>query len=167
MADKYVKLSSGQLAEQEVITTSAGAGDTGKVVGLDATGRLDVTMMPVGTASEVKVMPASEALLIGNLVNVFLDDATLKCRKADCSNGWRADGFVLAAVDQDANATVHFEGNNTEVTGKTLGAIQYLSANGATDETAPTDSGYIVQEIGKALTATEITFEPKSPITLG
>jgi len=167
MADKYIELSSGQLAEKEVITTSAGAGDTGKVVGLDATGRLDVTMMPVGIAPEVKVMPASEALDIGDLVNVFFDDPTLKCRKADCSNGRRADGFVLAAVDPDANATVYFEGNNTEVTGKTLGAIQYLSINGATDETAPTDSGYIVQEIGKALTATEITFEPKSPITLG
>ena len=46
MAAKYIKNNSGQLAEVEATTTSAGAGDAGKIIGLDSSGKIDTSMMP-------------------------------------------------------------------------------------------------------------------------
>lgn len=166
MADKYIALDSGQLTEVEATVESVGAEDAGEIVALDSSGRLDDSVMPVGIVPEVKICPAKEALVAGNLINLFSDEGTLKARKADCSNSRPAHGFILSSFDQDADATVYLEGNNTGVSGKTIGAVQYLSTAGATTETAPSDSGYIVQEIGIAVSAMEITFELQKPITL-
>lgn len=167
MADKYLKQVGGALAEQEALTESAGAGDAGKIVALGSAGRLDESVMPVGIGADVAVIQASENLAAGDLVNVH-NDGGPRVRKADASNGRRAHGFVLSAVGAGNNASVYKEGSITELTGKTPGAPQYLSAGtaGAMTETAPTGSGQIVQLVGHAMTATEVDFEPAQPITL-
>lgn len=164
-AEKFVKLTAGQLGEQGA-TQAGGGGNENKIPALDATGRLAATMMPVGVVPEVIVAPASEALDAGDYVNLFNDTGTLKARKADCSNGRKVDGFVLAAVELAANATIYTEGNNTGVTGRTVGAVQYLSTAGDLAETPTSTAGQIVQEVGKAISATEVTFDPKASITL-
>lgn len=171
MADKYIKISSsGFLQEQEVITQSSGAGDAGKLVGLDSTGKLDQSLMPVGIGADTKVIQASENLSAGDFVNVWNDSGTVKVRKADASAGVskKADGFVLSAVSSGNNATVYFEGTNTQLSGLTGGSNYFLSttAGGATT-TPPTTSGYIVQYLGKALSSSEISFEPGEPIIRG
>lgn len=167
MAFKGIKLSSGQLAEQEFNTTSAGAGDAGKPVALDSGGRLDSSMMPVGIGAETKTIEASENLAAGDLVNIY-DNTGVFCRKADASNGRRAGGFVLASVTSGQSATVYCEGAITGLTSLTPGAPYYLSGGtaGAATATAPTTSGHIVQEIGIAVSTTEISFEPQRPVTL-
>lgn len=165
--NKYLKNSSGQIAEEAAIQSSAGAGDAGKIPALDSAGRLDTSMMPVGIGADTKSIVTSENLAAGDLVNVYNNGGTLNARKADATNGRRAHGFVLAATTSPASATVYFEGTITGLTGLTPGSTMYVSATaGVATATAPTTAGYISQEIGAALTSTEISFEPQQPITL-
>lgn len=168
MADKYIKNNSGQLAEVEATVTSAGAGNAGDIVALDGSGKLDTSVMPVGIGAETKVAASSENLSAGDLVNLYNDTGTIKARKADASNGRRANGFVLSSVTSPANATVYLEGLITGLSSLTPGAAYYLSGGtaGAATATAPTTTGHLSQEIGIAVSDTEITFEPQQPITL-
>lgn len=166
MADKYIKNNAGQLAEVEATTSSAGAGDAGKIVGLDSSGKIDTSMMPAGIGAETEAMIASETLSAGDLVNIFDDSGTRKARKADASNSRRAHGYVLSGVTSAATATVYMEGALTGLTGLTIGVPYYLSTAGGHTATAPTTSGYLSQEIGVAASTTVISFEPQQPITL-
>ena len=147
--------------------TSAGAGSSAKLVALDGSGKLDSTVLPVGVGADTASINATENLAAGDFVNVH-NSSGPKVRKADASNGRPAHGFVLSAVTSGNPATVYFEGQNTGVTGKTPGAIQFLSAStaGASTETAPTTAGQIVQQLGTAGSATMIIFEAEQPITL-
>jgi hypothetical protein len=156
-AKKFLRLVSGRIQEIAGVTSSAGAGNDGDIPALDSTGRLDVTMMPVGVAPDVKIIAATEDLSAGDFVNIY-NSTGLKCRKADATAaGKEANGFVLAAVTSGQNATVYFDSINTQVSGFTVGAVVYLSTTpGQATETVPSGSGNVVQELGQALTATEI-----------
>lgn len=168
MADKFLTLNAGQITEKEATVTSSGVADAGELVALDSTGKLDLSVMPPGIGADTSSIVASENLAAGDLVNLWNDGGTIKVRKADASNGRRADGFVLNAVSSAANALVYFEGSNTASTGLTLGSTLYLSASsaGGVTATAPTTSGHIVQEVGRARLSTAFVFEPQQPITL-
>lgn len=166
MADKYIKNNAGQLAEVEATVTSAGAGDSGKIVALDVSGRLDSTVMPTGIGAQTIALPASEALTAGNLINIWTDTGTIKARKADASNARRAHGFVIAGVSSGATATVYLDGTITGLSSLTGGTIYYLGTNGAVTATAPSTATHISQEIGPALSTSSIDFEPRQPITI-
>ena len=168
MAEKYLKNNAGQLAEVEGLTTSAGAGDAGKIPALDSSGRLDNSMMPSGIGADTEVMATSENLSAGDLVNIWNDSGTRKARKADASNGRRAHGFVLAGTTSPNNATVYLSGDITGLTSLTPGLPYYLSGAtaGGVTATAPSTAGYISQEIGIAVSTTAIAFEQQMPITL-
>lgn len=166
--DKYLKISGGVMSEQAAIQSSAGAGDAGKIPALDSGGRFDSTMMPVGVGAETVTLVASEALAAGDFVNVWDDSGTPKARKADASTaGKEANGFVLAAFDSAASATVYLSGINNQLTSLTGGSVYYLSGTpGAATATAPSSSGNIVQRLGRATSTTEIPFQPGDPVTL-
>lgn len=156
MADKYLYLNGGVPTQRELSQTSAGAGDAGKGVALNSSGKIDDTMLPT---VETQVVPASENLAAGDYVNLWDDSSTLKARKADASGGVakKADGYVKAAVTAPASATVYKGGENDQDSGLTLGLTHYLSATpGAATATAPTTTGHIVQVLGKAVSATEM-----------
>jgi hypothetical protein len=104
---------------------------------------------------------ASEALVAGDLVNIWDDSGTPKARLADASANKQADGFVLADVDSGDPATVYSQGINDQVSGLTGGIEQYLSASvpGGVTATAPTASGNLVQRVGKAFSATALDFK--------
>lgn len=163
---KYLTNNVGTITEVATITTSAGAGDVGKIVGLDSTGRLDTSVMPAGIGADTKQITASEALAAGDLVNIH-NSTGAKARKADASvAGKEAHGFVLAAVSNAALATVYFEGPNTQVTSLTPGN-QFLSTTpGLATATAPSGSGNVVQRVGVAVATAELNFEPQTPIVL-
>ena len=168
-ANKYLSWVAGQIQEVVATVTSTGASMANKIVALTAEGKLDLSLMPVGVSAEVKVMKCSEALSIRNLVNIYDSGAGVeKCRKADASNGRRAHGFVLAAYDNDTDVTVYLEGTITGLSGKTPGAAQYLGADaaGGIVETNDATAGELSQEIGVAVSATEVSFLPKQPITI-
>ena len=127
MADKFIELNAGALQEKEALTTSAGAGDSGKIPALDGTGRLDTSMMPVGIGADTATIQASETLAAGDMVNIH--DATgRRARKADAGNNREIHGFVLSAVTSGQNAAVYFEGTVTGLSGLTIGAKYFLSA---------------------------------------
>jgi hypothetical protein len=168
MADKYIRNNAGILTETEALTTSAGAGDSGKIPALDNTGRLDDSMMPVGIGADTASIVASENLAAGDFVNIYNDTGTAKVRKADAStSGKYAHGFVLEAVTSGDSALVYCEGPNTAVTSATPGEV-FLSATtaGGFTSTAPTGNGKVVQKIGVATSATTINFEWLHPIVL-
>lgn len=165
--NKYIKQSGGDLVEQSANQTSAGAGDAGKIVALDAAGLIDNSMMPVGVGADTASVVSSENLAAGDLVNIHDASGTPKARKADAStSGKEAHGFVLAGVTAPAAATVYFEGSNTQVTGLT-GGKQFLSTTpGLSDETPPAAAGNVVQRVGVAVASNKLNFEYGTPITL-
>jgi hypothetical protein len=166
--NKYLKNASGNITEEAAIQTSAGAGDAGKIPALDSAGKLDNSMMPTGIGSDTKQIVASEALSAGNLINVYDNAGTLNMRKADATTaGKEANGFVLSSVSSSATGTAYFEQVITGLSGLTVGAQYYLATTaGTATSTAPSTSGNIVQKIGRALSATELLFQPQAPITL-
>jgi hypothetical protein len=167
---KLVALNTAGILDSTIVnskTSSAGAADSGKVVALDGAGKIDSTMMPTGIGADTASITASEALAAGDMVNIY-DSTGAKCRKADAATaGKEAHGFVLAAVESAANATVYFEGTNTQVTGQTPGPV-FLSATtpGLATSTAPSGSGNVVQRVGFATGATSINFQAQTPIVL-
>jgi hypothetical protein len=165
-AKRYLQLAATGFAEEVAATVaSAGAGDDGKIVALDASGKLDSTVMPAGVGSDSKTMTAGENLSAGNLV--YISSADGKVYKADATNSAKfAVGFVLAAITANATGTVYFEGSITGLSSLTAGTTYFLSAStaGAVSATVPTTAGHIVQYIGVATSTTEVTFEPNDPI---
>ena len=167
MADKYQTIIAGRDTMVSATVTSAGSGDAGKIPGLDASGKLDPSLMPVGVGAANASIVASENLSAGDFVNIYDDAGTPKCRKADSTNDRRADGFVLASVTSPAAASVYFEGQNTQLTGLVAGQRLYLTASGAVSSTppsSPTDS--IHQFLGKALSATVMDVEMADEVVL-
>lgn len=169
-ANKIVSLNGSGILDSSIVnskTTSAGVGDSGKLPALDATGRLDQSFMPVGIGADTAVIAASEALAAGDLVNVWDSTGTPKVRKADAStSGKEAHGFVLSAVTNGANATVYFEGSNTAKSGLTAGKLYLGTTAGATQSTAPSGTGQVVQIVGFATSATVMNFQSGTPIVL-
>ena len=163
---KYIRNNAGALTEESALDSSAGAGDAGKIVALDAAGRIASNMMPVGIGADTQSITASEALAAGDLVNVW-DNGGARVRKADATiAGKEAHGFVLSAVASAAAAEVYFEGTNTAVTGLTPG-VQFLSTTaGVSSGTAPSGAGNVVQRVGFATSATTLNFQSQVPVTL-
>lgn len=168
-ANKVVKQTAAGIIDPAVLNakaTSAGAGDAGKIVQLDASGRLDVTVMPVGIGADTGSITTSEALAAGDFVNIW-NSSGAKARKADATvAGKEAHGFVLTAVASGAQATVYFEGTNTAVTGQTPGNAFLSTTAGRSAASAPTGSGNVVQQVGVAVSATSVNFERGTPVVL-
>lgn len=160
MANKILRNNAGVIESIAVVVTSAGAADDGKAVGLSDEGKLDMSVMPDGVANDTVSLPASEALVAGDFVNIFDDAGTIKVRKATNTTATRkADGFVKDAVIADANAVVYLEGANDKLTGLTLGTKYFLGVNGAVTATAPTAENTIIQPLGFVKGATKLRFE--------
>lgn len=165
--DTYLDNVGGTLTQKRSTQTTAGAGDAGKIVALDAAGRLALNMMPVGVGAETSSIVASEALVAGDYVNIWNDSGTPKARKADATAaGKEAHGFVLSGVSATQTALVYHEGTNTQVTGQTGGNVFLATTPGLGTPTAPSGAGNVVQRLGVAVSATAVSFEPQQPITL-
>ena len=162
---KFLNLTGGVPTQEVAVGTSAGAGDANKIPKLDAAGKLDITMMPTGAGPDATTITTSEALSAGDFVNLH-NSTGIKARKADATtSGKEAHGYVLSAVGSGASATVYFDGVNTAVTGRTVGARQFLGTTaGLPVETAPSATGNMAQILGVALSATSILFRANDPI---
>lgn len=165
-AKKFIRLVAGALTEIAGVVTSAGAGNDGDIPALDATGRLDTSVMPVGIGADTAVIVTSEALAAGDFVNIW-NSSGFKVRKADATvAGKEAHGFVLAAVTSGGNATVYMEGPNTQVSSQAAGKVYLQTTAGIGGATVPSTSGNIVQIIGVATSATVTNFSYSPPVTL-
>lgn len=161
---RFLTQQGGQLVEA-VTATEGGAGNADRIPSLDANGRLHPNMMPAGLGADTASVEASEALVAGDLVNIWDDGGSFKVRKADAPTNKPAHGFVLGAFASGVQATVYFEGVNTQLTGLTAGRA-FLGAAGAVTNNPPTTSGYIVQQVGVAVAATSLNFEAGNSILL-
>jgi hypothetical protein len=161
---KFIRINNGILTETQAAQTST----PNAIPALDGTGKLPVDMLPVGTGAAAYVLPASQALAAGDLVNIWNDDGVAKVRKAD--NGalaTRAHGFVTAAVNNGANATIYTDWTLTK-SALTAGANYFLGTAGNTILAAalPTAANAIIQVIGFAVNATTIDIEIADPVVL-
>lgn len=147
--------------EVEGLATSAGVADAGKIIQTDATGQIDPTLLP---NIDSVTATSGEALLAGDLV--YIDSAGEVVKASAASGGNEAIGFVLDAVPTATSVTVYFEGRNTGLSALTVGTRYFLSDTtaGAVTDTAPTDTNELVQFVGRAISATTISFEPAQPI---
>lgn len=116
-----------------------------------------------GGAAAPELIAASENLSAGMFVNIWNDAGQAKVRAAD-STGKPAHGFVLAAYSAGQTAEVHMRGKNSALSGMTPGAMQYLAASLGGRVESP--SGPVVQELGVAISATEMFFNPDSGIEI-
>lgn len=158
----FLDLESGVPTQKYANDSSAGATDAGKIVRLDSEGRINLNMMPSGIAPDTKDIVATENIGVGSLVNVY-NSTGAKVRKADATsaNKFHCVGFVLDSILSGQTGKVYFEGVVTGLSGLTVGDKYYLSeVAGAITNTAPSNSGALVQYVGTAISATELTFEP-------
>lgn len=171
MSERFltIDLASGEKKLQEALSTSAGAGDAGKIPALNGSGKLDDTLLPAGVGAETVTGEATENLSAGDFVQVWHDATNREVRKADANNGRPAGGFVLAAVTAGQTATVYPLGDiNDQLSGLTLDEIYFLSATagGVTADISAFASGDIVQRLGKAISTTAILTECHMPVVL-
>ena len=165
--EKYLKVGAAGFPEEAFSAqTSAGVADANKIAALDATGKLDTTMMPSGLGADSVTATAGEAIAAGDLVYIT---ATGTIMKADANAVAKAAiGFCNVAIANAQPGTVLFEGSITGKSGLTPGAWYFLSgtATGAVVLAAgiPTANNSIVQSIGVATSATTISFEASKPI---
>jgi len=145
---------------------STGSADAGMLTALDSSGHLDLSVMPSGVGPDTQVILASESISAGALVNIWNNSSTANIRNADnTAAGKEAHGYVLSAVSSGTNGTVYFIGNNTAVTGLTIGNA-FLGTVGAIVATAPSGSGNVVQRIGITTSATSVNVDLQQPIVL-
>lgn len=158
---KYVNLNTtGDYEEVTPVSVSTGVSEAAKIIETDASGRIDISFLPAAIGPEGKNITASEALAAGDFVNVWDDAGTPKIRKANATTvGKRADGFVIAGVASGAVGFVYLRGLNDQVAGAVAGLVFLSTTPGGFTPTAPTVAGNIVQKIGTAVSATEISFE--------
>jgi hypothetical protein len=132
-AQKFLVRKAGRTQQEQSTVASTGAADAGSVVALDADGRLNASALPAGIGADTQILPASEALIAGNFVNIFADAGVAKVRLADNSNGRVADGYVLASVASSADATVYpLDGTNNGLVGLDAGGSYWLGVAGGT-----------------------------------
>lgn len=167
MANKYFAWINNALTQIEALVTSSGAGDAGKIPALDASGRLDTSLLPTGIGADTQVVTTSENLSAGNLVNLYSNGGVFTARKADGTTaGKEADGYVLASTTGGQNTTIYGIGTNSAVTGLTPGRVYLSTTAGGITQTPPSSAGNVVQDVGFATASGELWFQRGTPIIL-
>lgn len=162
-APRYINVVAGKL--KQIVASVTSTPDA--IVALDASGHLDVSVLPSGVGAEVVVVPASENLTAGNAINLWNNSGATNARKADATAaGKMCHGFVSANVTAPANATVYLPSQtNTALSGLTPGTDYYLHTTaGALSSTPPAAAGNVIQYIGTAHSATAMVFNPSPTI---
>lgn len=168
-ASKYIAQVLGRLKEITATVMSAGAADDGKIVALDSTGKLHVSLLPAGIGADVTLVAAFENVSAGDFLSIFNDTGTAKARKADASTeGKEAIGYTLSAVTAGQMVTVYHEGSNNGLTGLVPGTRYYLSDStpGGFTATPVTGTGKVSQYLGTASSTTALVFEATDGIVL-
>lgn len=168
--NKFLTLINGVIQRVQAISSSSGSGDANKIVATSADGKLDPTLMPTGFGDDTLAVQASENLAAGDYVNIHDVSGSARVRKASAADATKpAHGFVLNSVTSGNDATVYFEGQNTALTGLTIGAAYILSPStpgGVAIATTSLSAGNVYQKLGDAVSTTSISTEIENPITV-
>lgn len=114
-------------------------------------------------ASAMRIVPAAETIPAGTLVGYTADGNAVL---ADASARIKAKGFALAAIASGSSGAVYTVGILSGLTGRTVGATQYLSTAGTLSETPAITSNHLMQIVGTAISTTEVAFDPQLTILL-
>jgi hypothetical protein len=164
MATSYLAILAGRITEV-LFAIAGGTQNANKAPVLDASGRLTLDMMPAGIGPDTDTFTASEVLAAGAWVSVNRTAGTV--RNANASGiGTRADGYVIAGVAQNAQATVYFDDNNSALTGLTVGDYWLSTTPGTGTTTPPTGANIISQRLGVAVSTTTIHASIGEPVIL-
>lgn len=148
--NKYLSIdaTTGDLAEVAATQSSAGPSSAGLIVALDASGQINATMLPTTGST---TLTASEAIAAGSMINLWNNAGVINVRNADSATNKKAHGFVNGAIASSASGQVEVgNGDNTGVTGLTIGDEYFLSSAGTVTATVPTASGSTLQKVGVA-----------------
>lgn len=139
-------------------TTASFALNAGQGSGFPFSGTAVITGSIVLTSgSGFPQLTASEALAVGDLVNIF-SGGVRKASSTDTTK--QVHGFVTASYAISGSVVVFYSGLLTGVSGLTAGARYFLSASGTESTTSPTATGQLSQEVGVAITTTALLFQP-------
>lgn len=157
MANKYIDINGNQV---QFTVTSSGDESAGQGVGLNSSGKLDLSVMPTGVAPASISVLASEAITAGSLINMYNNLGTLNIRNANATDNTKPfQGFILSNVAESASVNVYFPGNViTGLSGLTPGSNYYLSkvAGGIVTDVSGYSGGNVIQYVGIALSATQL-----------
>mgnify|MGYP000897683883 CR=1 FL=1 len=157
MADKYLQIDDVTGGVKEVAPVAiGGSGSENRIPSLDSGGRLDSSMMPVGVAPEVKTGNAFETITAKDLV-YFKSDGTV-AKASNTSGGHYAQGWAANGASVGQPVTVNFEATITGLSGLTPESMCFLGAAGAITQTVITGANTLYQEVGVAISATEVQF---------
>jgi hypothetical protein len=115
------------------------------------------------------VLTASENIAAGALINVWDNAGVAEAQNANATDATKpADGFAVVAATTGQQVQVMLPGQvDTELTGLTPGALYFLDVNpGGVVATPPSTAGNLVQQVGKAISATSLIFNPHQGIQL-
>lgn len=126
-----------------------------------------VTVGALTVAAATSTLTATEAISAANFVNIFSSSGA-KVRKANATDDTKpANGYAQAAIGNGSSGAVQGPGKISGLSGLTPGATYYLDTTGGAITTSPpSGSGNLVQEVGVAVSATEMLFHPKVGVTL-
>lgn len=157
MADKYLRINDSTGAvEERAPATAGGTGNENRILETDGTGRIPASAMPVGVAPEVKIGNAFETIAANALV-YFKSDGTV-ANASNVSGGHYAQGWAANGGIAGDPITVNFEATVTGLSGLTPEGMCFLGAAGAITQTVITGAGTLFQEVGFAISATELQF---------
>lgn len=152
----------GGFTEQvRALVTSVGATDAGKLVATDTDGRLHPSVLPEGIGSNAFQMTTNSDLTAGMFVAIVSDAGEAVVQPA-ASSGKPAIGFVESDfLDGDTAFVYPLDKANTKLTGLTPGAPYWLGESGAVTDTPPDETdvankGHYSQQLGVAVSATEL-----------
>lgn len=150
--------STGVLVTEDAISTSAGAGSASKMIKTNAQGQVDITFIPPEVGAETVTATAGEALSAYDLVYINGSGEVMKAIATAKSTS--AIGVVITTVESAATATIYKFGTIVG-SGYTPGTEFFLSAStaGQATATAPTGAGNIIQKIGTAVSATQVSLD--------
>lgn len=149
---KFITIdTTGKKVLKGAIDASTGVIDAGKVIGLNADGKVDISMIPTAVGKVGCVLTLSEPITAGDWVNVFTDGTNYKARLADVTDVTKVcHGYADASGIAGDNVLIMFEGLNSH---NTTGLV-----NG---------TGYFLDKLGKAVATPDMTTTAKFVQPLG
>ena len=170
MAEKFLvrDLVSGEPNEKEATVVSTGVAEAGQIPALDASGKLDESVLPASAGGNVRAVAAAEVLQANDLVYVGDNGGTPGIfRASGAAGGNTASGFVKDAAAIGETVNVFFEGIVGGQSGLVIGQRVFLAeALGEATQTPLFGAGKLSQPVGDAISATEFSFEPGVRIKL-
>jgi len=115
---------------------------------------------------DVGLVLASEAMLKGDVVNVYNYLDGFRVRRASAVLNREASGFILDDVSANLPVRVYTNGTNIYQAGLTPGPQWLSEDSGLVTDRPPATVGYLVQQVGFAADNFILNFHPISPVKL-